>query len=155
MTVLSAALVMAVFVIALFPKTPVARRLRRWLIVDPAAFLSALTFKRIVRGALILPVLVLMALTAPELLALTLSFGDAMILAEVIAAMSVLAITGAARRPMALLKRAGAGLLDLCGKVVAEPVRRFRERRSRSAEQMHLSDRGDDPEPGVFGAALA
>jgi hypothetical protein len=141
-------LVAGLAIILLFPETPTASALRRWLIDEPARLLSETTPRKLARAIVISLVLIIVACAAPEFLALMLSFGDVGLAIELFGALALLSfnqkVVGALKR---ILRAANDAAAAVCEVILAtRPRGRERRRRARRGKRPP----GDDARPPAW-----
>ena len=141
-------LVAGLATILLFPETPTAKTLRRWLIDEPARLVRETTPRKLARVIMISIVLIIVASVAPEFLALMLSFGDVGLAIELFAALVLLAlnqnIVSALKRLVRLTNQTGSFSRGVI--LAVRPGGRERRRRTRRDKRPP----GDDARPPAW-----
>ena len=141
-------LVAGLAIILLFPETPTAKTLRRWLIDEPARLVKETTPRKLARAIMISIVLIIVASMAPEFLALMLSFGDVGLAIELIAALALLALNqnviGALKRLVRLTNQ----MASFARGVILAVQPRGRARRHRTRRDKRPP--GDDARPPAW-----
>jgi hypothetical protein len=95
----------ALAAIVVFPETQIAATLRRSLVDEPARILREMTPRKLARGLLVVLVVAIVAVVAPEMLALMMSLGDVGLAIELFAALALLAINRDVTAPLKRLVR--------------------------------------------------
>ncbi len=148
-------LIVALLVIALFPDTPAAKTLRRYLIDEPARIIRESSLRALARAVLVALILAVCLAAAPEAVPLLLSAGDVGLAIELFAALALLAFSQDVLGPLkglARLVRKGLNGFRTKFAAVRRLARRQRRRRSRPGKRRQ----DGDPGPGAWaGVALA
>jgi hypothetical protein len=122
-------LVGALAAIVAFPETQIAATLRRSLVDAPARILREMTLRKLARGLLVILVVAIAAMVAPEMLALMMSLGDVGLAIELFAALALLAINRGVTAPLKRLALlAGRTAAHVRARVAGRAPRRQRRR---------------------------
>ena len=144
-------LVVALALIVLFPDTPTAMVLRRWLIEAPARLLREITPRKLARALMIGVVVIIVASVAPEFLALMFSFGDLGLAIELFGALALLAFERTIYAALKRLVRSADRIASVVSGLIRRPHASGRHRASRTRRAKRPpSGEAEQPDWGDF-----
>ena len=142
-------LVFALSLIVLFPDTPSATVLRRWLIDAPARLLREMTPQKFAKALMIGVVVIIVASVAPEFLALMFSFGDVGVAMELFGALALLAFQRNVYAVLKVLTQSAHRITSILWGAIRGPRPSGRQRSGRTRRAKRPPS--DDAEPPSWG----
>jgi hypothetical protein len=130
-------------VMTLFPETASARWLRRVLVDKPADWISRLTPTKIAVALLLLPAFLVLMTSAPELLPLMATVGDAALFVEMLLMLWLASVAGGLRDTWKRIVSFAAAVARLAR--FATPGRRGARRKRSAKRPSKPSDPADEP----------
>lgn len=135
-------------VMALFPETPTARFLHKWLVDKPAAFLNELTWWRAGVWCGLVVFLLVASISAPEAVVALASLGDAAVAFEIWMLVLASGVASGAAGVGRWLKQGAAIVFGLVPAIIARIRPQARKRSVRRSDGRRIKPPSDDPEPG-------